>query len=284
VLGTALWGWGVNRNDAYELLENFFENGGASIDTATNYPINKCNQDFGTAIKWLEDWKASNPNSKFSLIIKIGSIDNMGSAEIDLSAKNIIATKNRLRDKFEDSLSCISIHWDNRGGDMNDSCLIDETVEAMSKIEASGIAIGISGIKFPELYYKSNPALADKWMIQVKENFSTCLARDTYQDFFPRAKYLAYGINLGGLKTESPESDSSIELRKISIPLSLIEKISNYINLDHGFDPRPATLNELALAISHNNPSLSGAIIGPRNKKQLMNTLDYWGRLEQHVN
>ena len=45
VLGTALWGWGVDRNEAYKLLESFFENGGAVVDTSTNYPINKCKMD-----------------------------------------------------------------------------------------------------------------------------------------------------------------------------------------------------------------------------------------------
>lgn len=279
VLGTALWGWGVNRNEAYELLESFFENGGTIVDTSTNYPINKCKKDFGIVIKWLADWKALYESSKFSLIVKIGSMDNMGSPNFDLSPQNIISTTNSLRDKFGDSLSCISIHWDNRGGGINDNCLIDKTVDAMTRLESSGLAIGMSGIRFPELYYKANPVLSDKWIIQVKENFVTSSAREAYQDFFPLAKYLAYGINLGGLKIGPLRNDSSIKLREISVPLSLVEKLSTFISSNHGLQPSPNSLNELALIASYVNPSLSGVIIGPRNVKQLMSTIDYWRKL-----
>lgn len=283
MLGTALWGWGVERKDAYELLELFFENGGTLVDTAINYPISGRKEDFGEAIKWLADWKALHPQFKFSLIVKIGAMDNIGSSDVDLSFENIINTTSSLRDVFGDSLACISIHWDNRGGDAGDAYLISQTVSAMSKIEISNLTIGISGIKFPELYYRANPALSEKWVIQVKENFVTSSAREAYQIYFPHAKYLAYGINLGGLKIESSKKDSSIELRKISVPVPLVKKLSEFINTDNSFQPSPTNFNELALAVSHANPWIAGVIIGPRNAKQLMDTLNYWGKLDQQI-
>ena len=204
----------------------------------------------------------------------------MGSPNFDLSQKNIINTTNSLRDKFGGSLSCISIHWDNRGGDIDDSLLIDKTVDAMSELESSGLSIGMSGIKFPELYYKANPSISDKWTIQVKENFLTNSAREAYKAFFPLAKYLAYGTNLGGLKIESLTSDSSINLREIRVPPSLVEELSTFLSSNHTLQPRPSSLNELALIASYVNPSLSGVIIGPRNVKQLTSTIDYWRKLE----
>ena len=152
VLGTALWGWGIDRNTAFKLLEFFFESGCSIVDTATNYPINKSKKDHGLAIKWLAEWHALNKSFKFSLIVKIGSLDNLGSPDINLSQENIYSTSNNLKEIFENSLSCISIHWDNRGSHQNDNHQISHTLDAMSKIEESGLYIGLSGIKYPKIY------------------------------------------------------------------------------------------------------------------------------------
>jgi aryl-alcohol dehydrogenase-like predicted oxidoreductase len=284
VLGTALWGWGVDRNNAYELLEKFLNNGGSHIDTATNYPINKYKEDFGLAVKWIADWVSVNGSSKLALTVKIGSVDNMGTPDVNLAPSDIDRSANKLREKFGKALSCISVHWDNRTNHKNQTSSIEQTVNAMSTLESEGIAIGLSGIKHPELYYKANPALADRWIIQVKENFVTRYARESYQRWFPNAKYLAYGINLGGLKTEPAATDSSIELRQINIPKSTSEKLVCILNSSHHFEPRPASLNELALAAAFVNPALSGVIIGPRNLSQLESTLEYWHKLKSTSN
>jgi aryl-alcohol dehydrogenase-like predicted oxidoreductase len=283
VLGTALWGWGINRRNAYQLLERFLRNGGSMVDTATNYPINKRDKDFGLAIRWIADWIELNNDSKLSLIVKIGSIDNMGSQNVDLRPESIIKSANNLRDLFAEALYCISVHWDDRDGGEVQMRSIDQTVKAMADLEKSGLAVGMSGIRHPDLYYKAAPALANKWIIQVKENFITSQARESYQPFFPDAAYLAYGINLGGIKTGSLKQDSSIRLRKINIPDLLVEKLSAVLDSDHDFVPRPTSLNELALAKAYANPALSGVIIGPRNVEQLDNAMQYWDRLKQQA-
>jgi aryl-alcohol dehydrogenase-like predicted oxidoreductase len=41
LLGTAQWGWTVNRTQAFDLLEAWFKAGYQAVDGATNYPINK---------------------------------------------------------------------------------------------------------------------------------------------------------------------------------------------------------------------------------------------------
>jgi aryl-alcohol dehydrogenase-like predicted oxidoreductase len=281
VLGTALWGWGINRQEAYNLLEVFLGCGGTIVDTATNYPINKCVADYGLALSWVKDWIDNNETSRLSLIVKIGSIDNMGSGAIDLSPGNVLSSTDLLREKFGTKLSCISVHWDDRGVDESNSCSIVQTVDAMIKIKESGLLIGMSGVKRPDLYLNAAPDLSDSWVIQVKENFSTRLARKDYQSFFPQAKYLAYGINLGGLKVESPQKNSSMELRNIRVPGELVDLVSSVLQSNHVFQPRPSSLNELALAISYVNPALSGVIIGPRNIEQLLNTMKYWEELKE---
>jgi aryl-alcohol dehydrogenase-like predicted oxidoreductase len=284
LLGTALWGWPINQNNAYSLLEGFLDKGGNFIDVATNYPINKRNEDYGVAIKWLSNWKKLNQSSKLSLLIKIGSVDNFGSFTADLSPKNIINTIKRLKDEFEDSLSCISIHWDQRGGDAYEDKLIQETVDTFLNIRDSGLSIGLSGIKFPGSYFKACPALSAEWVIQVKENFITTKSRNSYEAFFPQAKYLAYGINLGGIKIGPIEDNNSIKLRGLDISNSVIESLSGFIKSNHDLEPKAKSINELALANAFFNPYLCGVIVAPSNLDQLENTLTFWHSLELNKN
>lgn len=284
ILGTALWGWGVTRLDAFKILDRHLENGGIIVDTATNYPINKNPNDFGLAIRWLSEWASAHPNEKFSLIAKIGSINNMGGSEVDLSHKNIIETTNRLRDRFGECLSCVSIHWDDRFGEASQQHSIRQTVDAMTMIRESGLEIGLSGIKAPEQYYLSNPELANEWIIQVKENFLTHNARSEYEKHFPNARYFAYGINMGGVKLESSSGNSSVSLRGIKVTSALVQKMQEIIDSNHGIQPRPSNLNQLSLAFAHSNDSLSGVIIGPRNVLQLEETIQYWASLNKMDN
>lgn len=278
VLGTALWGWGIERHEAYNILEKFVECGGSMVDTATNYPINKCPADHGLALKWIAEWLSVN-GSPLSIMIKIGSVDNMGSKTTNLTSDNILRSADHFRAKLGEAFSSIVIHWDNRAIEDNSSHEIENTVSAMTVLEASGIAIGLSGIKYPELYYKANPALSEKWIIQVKENSTTCADRERYQRFFPQAKYLAYSINLGGLKIEAPRHDSSITLRDIHIPPTTLDRLMDILKSDHGLEPKPNTLNDLALIKTYMNPALSGVIISPRNVEQLADTLCFWKKL-----
>lgn len=279
VLGTALWGWSIEENSAHQLLDTFVTKGGSTIDTASNYPINQRGEDFGLAIRWIENWVKSNPNTELSVIVKIGATDNSGTPEVDLAPSNITSTASDLRDRLGGALSCVSVHWDNRGGEEHDLASIEQTLDAMTALHQSGLNVGLSGIKFPALYYKAKPEMADKWLIQVKENFITRKAREDYYHYFPNAKYLAYGVNLGGIKASPAEKNSSAELRKIVHSKALVETLTCFLDSNHTLVPRPATLNDLALAFTYANPALCGLIIGPRNTEQLLNTLAYWDAL-----
>ena len=284
ILGTALWGWGITRTEAFKLLEGYFDNGGTIVDTATNYPINKCQKDFGLAIRWLEEWTRLNPDTKYSLMVKLGSKNNLGGPEVDLGSKNIYETTDRLKDSFESSLSCISIHWDNRVAIDKEEGMVRETVEAMSRIRETGLDIGLSGISEPKLYYLASPDLANEWVIQVKENFLTNQARLAYEKYFPHARYFAYGINMGGLKLEDYSCSSSIRLRGIEVDQSIVDKLRIILNSSNDINPNPKSLNQLSLAFTHSNEALSGVIIGPRNINQLEDTFRFWNELEKSDN
>ncbi|MBC3451317.1 aldo/keto reductase [Pseudomonas mosselii] len=281
VLGTALWGWGLEEQEAYRLLDAFVEQGGRLIDTATNYPINKCPSNFGLAIRWIEHWLNVNGHSELSVIAKIGAVDNTGTPNCDLSPANISATGSELRERLGNALYCLSVHWDNRGGDAQDVKAIEQTLTAMLALQHQGLELGLSGIKHPQLYRDCCPAMAANWLIQVKENVVTRAARAAYAAAFPDARYLAYGINLGGIKNTPATGTGSAELRNIVHPSALINTLSAFLEADHGLDPRPATMNELALAFTYANPALCGAIIGPRNTEQLTHTMTYWASLNQ---
>lgn len=279
VLGTALWGWGVDRSTAYQMLERFLSLGYRIVDTATNYPINKRPEDFGLAVNWIADWIASNGTDELSLLVKVGATENMGGSSADLGAVRILNSEAFLRNRFGAALAAVAVHWDNRGDDESD--LIAETTDAMAKLQASGLSIGFSGVRHPGLYLKAAPALSDKWWIQVKENAMSSTARLECQKYFPKARYLAYGINMGGIKSEPYRENGSLALRGIKYPNSLVVQLSESITSNHELEPPPKNLNELALSHSYRNPALSGVIVGPRNMEQLDGTICFWDRLKE---
>lgn len=279
VLGTALWGWGVDRAMAFNLLDQFVSLGGNVIDTATNYPINKRPDDYGLALNWIAEWLALAGKADVAVIAKIGAMNNFGDPINNLTPSFIQKSEDFLRNKLGESLAAIAIHWDNRGENEDDARVIAETINEFERISASGLSISFSGVRYPQLYLDAAPQLADKWWIQVKENALSNSARKHYCNIFPNARYLAYGINMGGIKLESLSERSSISLRGIKHPNGLIEKLSNYLSSDHGLLPSPSNVNELALTTSFLNPALSGVIVGPRDITQLISTQNYWTKL-----
>lgn len=277
ILGTALWGWAVDRSMAFRLLDHFYELGGRIVDTATNYPINKCAADYGLALDWISQWVTLNSPKELSVLVKIGAVDNLGTDLSDLSPTNLRNSSAMLRDRLGRSLSAISVHWDNRDEDDYDG--IVQTVEFFARIQDAGLSVGFSGVRRPDLYLAAAPELAASWWIQVKENVQTNLARTNYSKYFPQARYLAYGINLGGFKLETASDCSSLTLRGLSIPVELEIRMREMIATLHGLKPKPTTFNELALLAACLNKSLNGVIIGPRNIDQLEDAYAFRNKL-----
>ena len=270
ILGTALWGWGIDKKQAFLMLDFFVSFGGRYIDCATNYPINGRNKDYGLALKWLQEWIRIN-KIKLFIIIKVGSIDNLGSPFYDLSKNRVLSLYEEMKLNFGESLWCISVHWDNRNND-KDFTIVQETVNVFKELRNNGVSIGLSGIKRPELYFKSMPELSSNWIIQCKENFLTQDARLKYQQFFPNAEYYAYGINMGGLKLLENEKSVSAKIRKIDYSNSLkniiADSLKNKNIIDFGFN----CVNDLSMAFIFFNTLYSGVIIGSRTVEQLSST------------
>lgn len=280
ILGTALWGWGIDRASAFALLDNFIISGGRVVDTATNYPINKRTEDYGLALKWISEWLAFSGRPELHVIVKVGSTDNSGSDSVDLTPLFISKAKSYLTEMLGPALYAMSIHWDNRGSEVGDKALIAETIKVFSELSDFGLTVGFSGVKYPQNYLELAPHLAGKWLIQVKENVLSNDARKNYSRVFPNAKYLAYGINMGGIKLAPPSEYSSVSLRGIRRPEELTKVMLDFLESEYGLHPRPTNLNELALIKSYINQGLSGVIIGPRNVIQLKESLNFWRRLE----
>lgn len=277
ILGTALWGWGVSKKEAFLILDNFVENGGLYIDCATNYPINKNIKDYGLALLWIEEWIKIN-NKRLFIIVKVGSLDNLGTPNFDLSSNNISTVSKKLIDTFGDSLGCVSVHWDNRI-ENKDFKLVQETVIALKEIkEKNNLSIGLSGIKNPRFYYEAMPDLVDDWIIQCKENFLTQEARLNYQEYFPLAKYYAYGINMGGIKL-SDEKSVSARIREINYSSKLKDVISTSLQDNLIIDNGLSTVNNLNMSFIFLNTIFNGIIIGPRTVEQLISTFKTWGIL-----
>lgn len=279
LLGTALWGWGVEKKEAFVLLDTFVQAGGDLVDVATNYPINAQAEDYGLAVRWLCEWLQNNSQSALRVLVKVGSVNNTGGADSDLTPSKMRRTIAELREALGGNLFNVSVHWDNRGGEANEEVAVEQTVRLLQAWHKEGYSVGLSGIKYPELYAQFAPELCSKWWIQVKENISTDVARVHYRRHFPNAKYVAYGINLGGLKEQPPQAGDSYQLRNLEYPIELVEQLRVFIHSRADFNPLASNFYELALLLAYCNPNLYGVIVGARNAKQLMNSLAYWQAL-----
>ena len=281
ILGTALWGWGVDKNTAFAMLDHFFANGGEMVDSATNYPINKNNDDYLLALKWISEWVSI--NGKIKTLVKIGSVDNSGSPLFDLSPPKIAYDIEKLQSYLNESLFCVSVHWDNRN--LDDQYEVDCTIdELLSQAKKNTFQLGLSGLSFPITYLRLCNEVSDKIIIQVKENISTSDSREFYQKYLPNDKvdYYAYGINMGGMK-KGVNSSSSIALRNIKNNHDILNKIDQFIESNAPII-QLADYNEFALLYTYLNKELNGVIIGPRNLDQITHSMVFWKKLEIHNN
>lgn len=279
VLGSAMWGWSVGEGDASDLISTFTERGGVWIDTAVNYPINKRPADFGKAIRFISNWLSRAQRDGVAILVKVGAKENTGSDRADLTPDGVWSEVRRLRGLFGETLRNVSIHWDNRGEE--DRVRIRETLSVFRSLHSEGLEIGFSGVRNPILFCEEAPDLSDKWWIQVKENLITTEARERYSSLLPEARYIAYGINMGGFSFGSRSSGSSAALRGLEYSSDVVEEIQEKIKLAQGLVPAPTTLHEFTLLHAYKAEGLAGVIVGPSKASQLRGAMDYWALLEE---
>jgi aryl-alcohol dehydrogenase-like predicted oxidoreductase len=247
-LGTANWGKSVSKTEALSILDAYFGNGNNLIDSATNYPINNQTQDYGLALTWLAEWLNSNSNSKLQIFVKIGSVNNKGTSENDLTILTITNQITELQSKFGENLYGVGIHWDNRDSNCKNEIL--EVVLCLSQLSKGVLQLGISGIKYPEVYSSTSKIGVD-WLIQVKEYPGFSLTREQYSTFFPTNRFIAYGIS-HYLNSQKLNSENE---------MSELLKRNQYLD---------------CLSYVSKNPALHGCIVGPRNVYHLLDIVKYW--------
>ena len=277
ILGTALWGWGIEKKMAFEILDNFVENNYLTIDVATNYPISGNEQQYGQSIDWLREWKNFNQEIKLNIICKIGSLENTKTPACRLNKSFLYLSKEIILQKLQDSLSCIMVHWDNRS-DKKDIC---ETIEFFEDAYNEGFKIGLSGIKYPKIYFENSKKLLDKWIIQIKENILNNKMRKCYQEYFPNCHYQAYGINLGGIKLSNTEVCISTKVRGINIPNSIKEEIMCIFE-KNSINPMPNSIYDFLLGSIYLKEDISSLIISPSNTTQLSKSIGYIRKIEKN--
>lgn len=254
VLGTAKWGSEIDRESAFSILEFYLESGGIWIDTATNYPINKRENDLGLSLRIISEWLGLNPGVQINVFCKIGSTNNSGSASSNLTPAKMKYDLAQLELILEQNLKGIGIHWDNRGPEEIEQ--VAETLVQMQSFHTNGYSIGFSGVANPNLYAKLAPELKGKWVIQVKESLGDSSPRKIYLEHFPNAQFLAYGIS--GKSTVAKVSSDELIVQEFNDLLSSQ-------NLTYA--------EKIAFLIKRRG--VDKVIIGPRNLTQLKQTIKH---------
>lgn len=286
LLGTAQWGWNVSKQEAFRLLDAWLAAGHRNIDCATNYPLNRNPADFRMAEKILFEYVRAHGLRDLHITMKIGSLDNMRSPEVNLSPSFVLMMGEEYYRLFDENLRCVMFHWDNR----DDAGAIRDSIESLARLQREAkIRPGLSGIKHPEAYVRANEHLGLSFDIQLKHNvFQSDIER--YTPFFSNTQTLkhscfAYGINGGGVKLDEHYEPDSVFLARGGQPekvAATLEKIRALLpDWSTAFVRPPVkTMNHIGLIYAGLHPQLSGIVLGVSSVSQLEETLDFWRNLE----
>lgn len=277
-LGTALWGWGVGQAEAFSLLDAFYAAGYRGVDTASNYPIDKNGQHFRLAENWLNEWARAHGVTDLQIIAKVGAMDNQGGNTANLTPSFLLMSADHYQRLFGNNLKCLMLHWDPR----DQPYQIAETLDACRSWRAGGLEIGLSGIAAPQLYADGAPELQDVWWIEMKHNVLDEAAYATYAPFHGQRRFIAYGLNAGGIAPDKQyDAKSSATLRGKTPPANL-PSLDEYLHaLPADLPARPQDFNQLNMYNAYIHPDIASLIIGPRTMMQLQDSLDYFKTLQE---
>lgn len=282
LLGTAQWAWTVSREEAFQLLDHWLKAGQKGIDSATNYPIDKNPAHFRAAENILQEYLRAHGLSDLQVTMKIGSLDNLRSPEINLSPSFVRMMAGEYRRLLGTNLHGIMLHWDNR----NDPEAIADTLHALADVcREEGLRPGLSGIRHPEVYAPIVEQMQMSFDIQLKHNIlHSDLPR--YAPFQRSAhRYFAYGINAGGLKLEGEYApDSTLKARggDPTAAEDLLARIREALpQWNTAFVRPPITaFYQIGLLFAALQPHLDGVVLGCSSIAQLRQTLNFWRDLE----
>lgn len=276
VLGTAMWGWTTPKATAFAMLDEWYVRGFREVDTATNYPINKNPEQFRLAENILSEWIKAHGISDLEVMMKIGSVNNLRTPEHILTKSFILMMLDEYGYMFGENLGTLMVHWDNR----EDEGEINETFEALNEVENKGIKLGLSGIKYPDLYAKINKEYGFDFRIQIKHNlFFSDYGK--YKSFHGKNRFIAYGINAGGLKLDVGEysEHSSLKARggNVSAEPEIMPKLRGVIsewNAVHDF--KINNFNQIGMIYAHHQKDMAGILLGTSKVGQLKASVDFW--------
>ncbi len=261
LLGTAMWGWTTEKKTAFALLDCFYEAGFRDVDCATNYPINLNPNDFRAAENILADWLRAHKITDMQVMMKVGSVNNMRSPEQILSKSFLLMATEQYQYLFQSNLKTMMIHWDNRDNPNE----VNETINSLQLIHNQGFTIGLSGIKFPELYEN----IGVEPLIQIKQNILYS-DYERYKYWHGAPRFIAYGINAGGLKLNRGEysESSSYVLRGGNIDIEPPQLTALKARITAENLPIK-NFNEAAILHALAQKDMYGILIGPSSVAQM---------------
>lgn len=286
LLGTAQWGWTLPHSEAFRLLDAWLKTGHRAIDCATNYPINRRPADFRAAEKILHEYVRAHGLHDLQVTMKIGSLDNLRSPDVNLSPSFVMMMGEEYLRLFGENLRCVMFHWDNR----DDSAAIRDSLGSLAVLEKNyGLRPGLSGIAHPEAYARANTDLALGFDIQLKHN----VFQSDYERYAPLlppsrpspSQIYAYGINAGGVKLDADYRADSTYLARGGDPEKVAARLSKIRDLLPQWAtafvrPPVKTMNHIGLINVGLHPDISGTVLGLSSTAQLHETLDFWRNVE----
>jgi len=282
ILGTAMWAWTMPKRQCFEVLDAFYEKGGREVDTATNYPINKHPVDFRAAENILLDWINTHGIRDLKVMMKIGSLNNLGTPDHNLVPSFLLLSGREYQYKFKENFSTLMIHWDNR----EDLSAIQSSLDILQTFQKEGLRIGLSGIKHPQLYAEALKTVSiDGLRIQMKHNLLYS-DFDRYAPLHDCASFIAYGINAGGLKLQANAYSGNASLLarggRFDEYKNLIKQLNHLLkeSKKHNTFPIPSRMNHLGLLNALYHPAIKQILLGVSSIGQLEDSWNWVQLLE----
>ncbi|MCI5083049.1 MAG: aldo/keto reductase [Saprospiraceae bacterium] len=282
ILGTAMWGWTCPKEQCFELLDTFYQEGFREVDAATNYPLNGNTDQFRLSENILKEWIDTHGVRDLKVMIKVGSLTNVRTPENNLTKSFLLMMLDEYRFLFGESLDTYMIHWDNR----DNKTEIQESLEAMQIAAEHGLRIGLSGIKHPKIYQALNQDFGFDFRIQIKHNLLQS-AYAHYAPFHGQTRFITYGINAGGIKLDISEyhEQSSLKARggNVEAEAPIVAKLRPIIAQANKRTDRPqiTNFNHCGMTYAFHSPDISGILLGTSRTTQLQQSITFYRLLKQ---
>ncbi len=269
-----MWGWTIGKETAMALLDTWYGAGFRQVDTATNYPIDGVADHFRLAENWLAEWIRAHGVTDLRVWIKVGSLTNERSPDHNLSEGFLLLALEHYGYLYGDNLDVFGVHWDNR----SEREAIAETLRALEQARASGLRIGLSGIRHPEVWAEVLEGSDMRLLVQVKHNpVQSDLER--YGPLHARADFVAYGINAGGLKLDPkayrPDSSWVVRTGALDEPplMASLRQMVRRWNAAHP-DLPVHSFSQLGLCFALRHSDVGRLVVGASSVGQLADTLE----------